>query len=396
MFKKRIPLLITASFSLLVTLTFNMLLQSRFREVGASIFVISLISTVTGGVSTVSGAIWGSISDEHKHRKPLLLLSVTLTAFSFLLFLTTDNQFWLLGFVGVLAMFKQGLQPISMALATEYATGDIKTVSRELAFLNTSYSVGMFVGKIILAYFLVDNNPRAAIVAFCILAWVPVISGIFIREGNKNFQKEKSERFLHRLFPIASDWTPLKKNGLWSVYIGSFLRQFGISGTMSAILIFMTENLALSVSLGVLLSSFNPLLQMFSHLLSGKFISRIGPKLSMTFGILLSSMTPICFFFANGPVLMACGYVCLGLAYGAFINGASTFISLNCPGERKAEFMGMLASVRSFGAMLGPVVCGIIANYSFDMMFISMNAIMILAGLLVLLKAREKKGEITV
>jgi len=389
MFKRRLPLLITAAFSVMVTFTFNMLLQSRFREVGASIFVISLISTVTGGFSTVSGAIWGSLSDEHRSRKPLLLLSVTLTACSFLLFLTTENQFCMLAFVGILAMFKQGIQPISMALATEYATGDIKTVSKELAFVNTSYSLGMFVGRLVLAFFLVEDNPRAAIIAFCILAWIPVISGLFVKDGNKTFQKKKSERLLHRLFPITSDWTPMKKNGLWSVYIGSFLRQFGMSGTTSAILIFMTEDLLLSTSVAVLLSSFNPLLQMFSHMLSGKFISRRGPKFSIVSGIFLSSLTPVCFFLADGVFFMIVGYICLGLAYGAFINGASTFISVNCPGERKAEFMGMLASIRSLGAMLGPVVCGIIANYSFNTMFLTMNAIMILAGILVLLKAKE-------
>jgi MFS family permease len=371
-----------------------MLLQSRFREVGASIFIISLISTITGASSTISGAVWGSISDEHKSRKPLLMLSIIFTALSFLLFLITDNQYWLLGFVGIVSLFKSGLQPISMALATEYAIGDIKSTAKEIAYLNTSYSLGMFIGRIALAYFLIGNGPREAIIAFCIISWIPVFFALFIKEGNRTVRKKKSENIFHRLLPIVSDWSPMKKNGLWSVYVGSFLRQFGISGAMAAILIFMTENLALSYSLAVLLSSFNPLFQMFSHLMSGKFISKKGPKFSMVSGILLSSMTPICFFFANGFLFMALGYLCLGIAYGAFINGASTVISLNCPEDRKAEFMGMLASIRSFGAMLGPVFGGIIANYSFDGMFITMNVIMISGALLVFLKFKEKKAEI--
>lgn len=387
--KKRIALLITTTIGMMVTFTFNILLQSRFREVGASIFIISLISTVNGGMSTISGAVWGSISDEHKTRKPLLLLSIGLTAITFPLFLLSDNPLVLLVFLGILAFFKKGMQPISMALATEYADEDIRSNSRELALLNTSFSLGMFVGRIALAYFFLDNSPKQAIMIFCFISWIPLVSGIFIREGNRRTQKKKSKNILHRLFPIVSDYKPLKKNGLWAIYLGSFIRQFGISGTMAAILIFMTENLLLSYSLAVLMSSLNPMFQMISHLMSGKIITKTGPKKSMVGGILFSSMTPILFFFATDWRLMAAGYLSLGLAYGAFINGASTFISLNCPPERKAEFMGLLTSVRSLGAMIGPIFSGIIANYSFNSMFIMMNIIMVFAALMVLLYTKE-------
>src|SRR6056297_850310 len=387
--KKRLALLITTTMGMLVTFTFNILLQSRFREVGASLFVISLISTVNGGMSTLSAAVWGSISDEHQNRKPLLLVSIGLTAISFPLFLLSDNPLVLLIFLGILAFFKKGMQPISMALATEYADDDIRSNSRELALLNTSFSLGMFVGRIALAYFFIENSPKQAIMIFCFISWLPLITGLFIKEGNRRTKKEKSSNLLHRLFPIVSDYTPLKKNGLWAIYLGSFVRQFGISGTMAAILIFMTENLMLSYSVAVLLSSLNPMFQMISHLLSGSIIAKNGPKKSMVGGILFSSLTPILFFFASDWRLMAAGYLTLGLAYGAFINGASTFISLNCPLERKAEFMGLLTSVRSLGAMVGPVFSGIIANYSFDMMFIIMNIIMVFAAMMVLFNTTE-------
>ncbi len=387
--RKRMALLITTTIGMLVTFTFNILLQSRFREVGASIFVISLISTVNGGMSTLSGAVWGSISDEHQNRKPLLLLSIGLTAISFPLFLLSDNPLVLLVFLGISAFFKKGMQPISMALATEYADDDIRSNSRELALLNTSFSLGMFVGRIALAYFFIENSPKQAIMIFCFISWLPLITGLFIKEGNRRTKKEKSSNLLHRLFPIVSDYTPLKKNGLWAIYLGSFVRQFGISGTMAAILIFMTENLTLSYSVAVLLSSLNPMFQMISHLLSGRIIAKNGPKKSMVGGILFSSLTPILFFFASDWRLMAAGYLSLGLAYGAFINGASTFISLNCPLERKAEFMGLLTSVRSLGAMVGPVFSGIIANYSFNSMFVVMNIIMVFAAMMVLFNTKE-------
>jgi MFS family permease len=51
--------------------------------------------------------------------------------------------------------------------------------------------------------------------------------------------------------------------------------------------------------------------------------------------------------------------------------------------------MGLLTSMRSLGAMIGPVFSGIIANYSFDWMFIIMNIIMVFAAMMVLLNTKE-------
>src|SRR6056297_1255007 len=117
--RKRFPLLITSSLRIMVAFTFGMLLQSRFNDVGASVLVISLISTINGGVSSVASAVWGAISDEKEKRRGMLTLVVALAACVYPLFAVTDNQVILLMFVALLAFFKMGYPPISMALSSE-------------------------------------------------------------------------------------------------------------------------------------------------------------------------------------------------------------------------------------------------------------------------------------
>jgi len=375
----------------MVAFTFGMLLQSRFNDVGASVLVISLISTINGGVSSVASAVWGAISDEKEKRRGMLTLVVALAACVYPLFAVTDNQVILLMFVALLAFFKMGYPPISMALSSEYSEGEIKSTSRELSFLNTANSIGMLIGRVSLSIFFLFNTSKTAIILFSIIAWGPVITSLFIKEGNRVYKKKKKTTFIKRIFPIASDFSPLKKNGLWAIYLGSFLRQFGINGTMAAILVFMTDDLLLSYSLAVLLSSLNPFMQMFSHILSGKFIGRVGSKISTISGISISSLAPLSFLFADNWMMMAVGYLFLGLGFGAFINGASTFISINGPSERRAEFMGLLTSMRAFGAMLGPVVSGLIANQSFRYMFVFMVVVMLSGAMTVFFFSHEKR-----
>jgi len=212
-----------------------------------------------------------------------------------------------------------------------------------------------------------------------------------IKEGSRQRKvKSANSGFFGRFFPLLKNPAPLRENGLWAIYAGSFFRQMAVSGSLSVILIYLTENVGLSAFVAVILSSMNPFTQIFSHLFSGKVIRILGPKKSASCGIFLTAALPLLFAFADSWVLIAVGYIFLGSAFGAFFNGVSTFISVNTPPERRAEFLGFLSSIRAFGSMLGPIVAGIAALLSFRVMYFSMGLILVLSGFIVVLFAKEK------
>lgn len=178
------------------------------------------------------------------------------------------------------------------------------------------------------------------------------------------------------------------------MYVGSFIRQFAIAGVTSIIIIYMTERIGLLASLAAIISGLNPLFQTFSHNFSRPIIRKIGSRKCSILGIGLTALTPLFFAFSWNWILLAVGYISLGLTFGLFINGAGTFISMSAPQERRGEFLGLLRTARSMGIMLGPVTAGIIAQFSYRAMFLTMGISLIISAALVLVFTSETKEAI--
>jgi len=392
--KRRIPLLITALLRFTAVLSFGMLLQLRLRELGASVFIISLLTTVRGGIMTFGSPIWGALADERQYRKSLLIFLVVFPGFLYILYAFLQVPYHFIILAGAIAFFSSGFRPVILAVSTVGAGNSVSKSSREISFINAASSLGMFLGRVLVSLLLIILSVQNTLLFFGLLVFAATIPALMIRESKRTNIRERYGNLLHRIFPITVDPTPLKQNGLWAVYLGSFMRQLGIAGIMSLIAIFMTESVGLSKSFAVLLSGINPALQFFSHLLFGKLISTIGPKASTVIGIFLSSMTAIFLFLASGWIMIALAYGCLGLAFGAFINGASTFITLNSPDERRAEFLGLLRSSRSLGFMVGPITAGLIAEITFTGMFAFMAFVMAISGLIVVIFSKEDRSNV--
>jgi len=93
---------------------------------------------------------------------------------------------------------------------------------------------------------------------------------------------------------------------------------------------------------------------------------------------------------AGNWITVSLAYLSLGFAYGAFINGAATFVAINAPRERRTEFQGLLRSFRAFGLMFGPITAGFIAEYSYLAMFLFLAVVMAASGLLFFVFGKEK------
>ncbi|MFW6119763.1 MAG: MFS transporter [Petrotogales bacterium] len=392
--KRRLPLLITALLRFTAVLSFGMLLQLRLRELGASVFIISLLTTVRGGVMTFGSPIWGALADEKQYRKSLLIFLVSFPGLLYLLYAFLQVPYHFILIAGAIAFFSSGFRPVVLAVSTVSVGNSVSKSSREISFINAASSLGMFLGRMLVSLLLIILSVQNTLLLFALLVFAAAAPSLRIKETKRTDVRDRYGNLLHRIFPITVDPTPLKQNGLWAVYLGSFMRQLGIAGIMSIIAIYMTESVGLSESLAVLLSGINPALQFFSHLLFGRLISHIGPKISTVIGIFLSTMTAVFLSLANGWIMIALAYGCLGLAFGAFINGASTFITLNSPNERRAEFLGLLRSSRSMGFMVGPITAGLIAESTFTGMFAFMATVMAISGLIVVIFSKEDRSHV--
>ncbi|MDD3459946.1 MULTISPECIES: MFS transporter [unclassified Mesotoga] len=388
MFNKRLPLLLTSLIVFFVMFGFGLLLQLKLRELGASLLMVGLLTTVRGAVETLGSPAWGAISDSLKRRKPLMIVLVLTSALLYFAYSVIEIPLVFILFSALIAFFTAGFEPIAMALSTEHSRDSVRNTSRELSILNTANSMGMLSGRLLLSMLLVFFTVTQTINWYATIAFLAVIPALFLRDQEHTVARRKG--FLNRLFPLKQDSSPLWENGLWAVYVGTFLRQLGTAGATSIIAIFMTERIGLSASATAIITSINPFMQIFSHIFFGRVMYRIGPRKSTLIGIGLTIFTMLFFAMAQSWVLIALGYFSLGIAFGAFINGAGTMISLSSPPERRAEFLGLLRSARAIGFMVGPLLAGTVAEYSYFVMFIMMASLIAAGGLIVIVFTKDR------
>jgi len=367
---------------------FGLLLQLKLRELGASLLMVGLLTTVRGAVETLGSPAWGAISDSLKRRKPLMIVLVLTSALLYFAYSVIEIPLVFILFSALIAFFTAGFEPIAMALSTEHSRDSVRNTSRELSILNTANSMGMLSGRLLLSLLLVFFTVTQTINWYATIAFLAVIPALFLRDQEHTVARRKG--FLNRLFPLKQDSSPLWENGLWAVYVGTFLRQLGTAGATSIIAIFMTERIGLSASATAIITSVNPFMQIFSHIFFGRVMYRIGPRKSTLIGIGLTIFTMLFFAMAQSWVLIALGYFSLGIAFGAFINGAGTMISLSSPPERRAEFLGLLRSARAIGFMVGPLLAGTVAEYSYFVMFIMMASLIAAGGLIVIVFTKDR------
>ena len=388
MFNKRLPLLLTSLIVFFVMFGFGLLLQLKLRELGASLLMVGLLTTVRGAVEILGSPAWGAISDSLKRRKPLMIVLVLTSALLYFAYSVIEIPLVFILFSALIAFFTAGFEPIAMALSTEHSRDSVRNTSRELSILNTANSMGMLSGRLLLSMLLVFFTVTQTINWYATIAFLAVIPALFLRDQEHTVARRKG--FLNRLFPLKQDSSPLWENGLWAVYVGTFLRQLGTAGATSIIAIFMTERIGLSASATAIITSVNPFMQIFSHIFFGRVMYRIGPRKSTLIGIGLTIFTMLFFAMAQSWVLIALGYFSLGIAFGAFINGAGTMISLSSPPERRAEFLGLLRSARAIGFMVGPLLAGTVAEYSYFVMFIMMASLIAAGGLIVIVFTKDR------
>jgi len=388
LFNKRLPLLLTSLIVFFVMFGFGLLLQLKLRELGASLLMVGLLTTVRGAVETLGSPAWGAISDSLKRRKPLMIVLVLTSALLYFAYSVIEIPLVFILFSALIAFFTAGFEPIAMALSTEHSRDSVRNTSRELSILNTANSMGMLSGRLLLSMLLVFFTVTQTINWYATIAFLAVIPALFLRDQEHTVARRKG--FLNRLFPLKQDSSPLWENGLWAVYVGTFLRQLGTAGATSIIAIFMTERIGLSASATAIITSINPFMQIFSHIFFGRVMYRIGPRKSTLIGIGLTIFTMLFFAMAQSWVLIALGYFSLGIAFGAFINGAGTMISLSSPPERRAEFLGLLRSARAIGFMVGPLLAGTVAEYSYFVMFIMMASLIAAGGLIVIVFTKDR------
>ena len=379
---RRLPLLTAATLQFTSRIGMGLLLQFRMRELGAPLFLVSLVSSIRGGTSSLMSPVWGSISDKKRKRKLFLILSSVGTALSISLYLVSSSPLSILFVAALVAVFSSGFNPVAMALSTEYSRKK-NSQARELSFLNSSNSLGMLIGRLLVGALLVYFSVKESMFFLVALAWIAVFPVLFVRESEDSGEVRRKKR---KLEDVKSTLT---KNGLWAVYLSAFIRQFGISGIMSLAAIYLNEKIGIKKSSVGFISAVNPIVQTPSHIFFGRIVDRVGSKFLAASGIALTAVAALIFLFGKSILDVSLAYATLGFAFGAFMNGTAMFITKSTERWQRAGALGFLSTSRQLGAMIGPIVAGVLASFSYNLLFLTMALIMIAGSVILMVFSKE-------
>ncbi|MFN4190114.1 MAG: MFS transporter [Pseudothermotoga sp.] len=371
-------LVFASFFKSMTVMNYDMLLQFRMRELSSSLFSIGLLSTITSAVGSFSSPFWGALSDEFKSRKKTLLLPLIIASFilPFYSLSLKPYHFFLVGII--FTFFSSVFEPICTAIMIESSHTKANIA---VSILNAANSLGMGLGRIIIWPLL---NVISVVWTMNIMYFVSllVVFFSFFAPDVEHKRYEIVRTNLQRIFSAIASKRILKRNNLWAMYLGSFLRQLGIGGTFALIGVYLTETVGLSKAQSVLLASANPFMQVPSHILFGWLVGKFQAKTIAASGMFLSGLGAMLFAVSGDYLIVFLAYAISGLGFGAFINGATNFVSQNVPENRRAEFLGLLTSARSFGSLFGPLIAGLLSEISFVLMFTVMAVIMLFGSLL--------------
>lgn len=368
--EKRTPLLIANILRFLSLMALGTLLQFYMRDIGTSLFLIGLFSSIQGAITTFFSPIWGSISDILPKKKIALAFSLVLGGIAVIFYYFTNNTFEIY-LVGIFfTFFICGFEPIAMALSANTSLIRKTSTSRELSIFNMSNSIGVLIGTVLLSSLLTIAPPKKLFLLMGAILISAVIPVLMIKEKEELSQyRRKTKGFLETFLPILKDPEPLKQNGMWALYIATILRQSSTAVIMSLGAIFVRDVVGLSESLTVIISGVNPLVQIPAIYLFGRLAERIHPKFITIIGMSLSVLNLILLGSARNYVLVVLAYLTLGISYAAFITGSTSYVSIYSPINRRGEMLGFLSSARALGGILGPLLAGVISMLSFRAAF---------------------------
>ncbi|MDY6771005.1 MAG: MFS transporter [Candidatus Nanohaloarchaea archaeon] len=366
-------------------------LQRYLGAHGAGQFAISLLETVWWAAILLFAPVWGAISDITGKRKPLLALSIGLTALTLPLFGYLESTAAILGLKFVMGVFSAGFPPIALALASEY--GDQAHRGRNMSIFNASKSIGFIAGRLIAGALLTVLLFSQTFWALGAVGLVGLIASFFLEgdgDGTKNLDWQTLRTNIRkRLIPSRSDGV-FADHGLIYLFTGIAVRKAGTLGIFSLIVVYLTQAKGISDLVMGLLLALNPATQTIFMLVFGNITDRIGRKKVFSLGFLLSIPVPLIFAYAAGPLGLAAGFILLGFSFSALASGSTAFIGDVAPDYRQAELLGFRKTAQGVAGIVGSLTAGIMASVlGYRGMLFAMAGLMALGSMIAILGTTE-------
>lgn len=374
------------------------LLPTYAKDLGASPFMIGLIAAIFSIMQFIFSPLWGKLSDKIG-RRPVMLISIFVTALSYLIFSQSDTI--------LLLIFARGLSGIgsaNIAAAQAYITDvtDSKSRSGAMGMIGAAFGVGFIIGPLVGG--LLKHNygiEMVGYVASALIFFDFILAIFFLPESNKQAKKfnlgmfsgksaasssanGSSSSFLKEKITEYVDGLKLtfSSKPLALLMIANYIFTFAIVNMQVASILLWKEYFGASdQEIGYIFAYVG----FFSVIVQGGLIRQLIRKLGehklflwghiFTFaGVFFVPFIPQDTLFSYGLLILLC--FAIGTSLVAPIN--LSMISLYSYKQKQGQILGLSQSVNSFARIMGPFSGSILYGMNF-------HAPYIVAGLLTII-----------
>lgn len=309
-----------------------------------------------------SSPFWGRLSDRHG-RRPILLITTTGTALSYLLWIFAGS-FWVL----VVSRLIGGIMSGNLAVATASVADltESRKRARGMALIGVAFGLGFILGPALgglgsLVDLGVDPQSTAtfgltpfsfpallaAVLAVINILWVWRAFPETLNEAHKRENRDQPSRLIRLGSGIPDVRRALK------VYFLFILAFAGMEFTLTFLalerLLYEPRDMALLfLFIGLVLAlTQGGLVRRYGH--------RFGERNFTTLGLLAGALSLVCLAVSDGTGLFYTGLFLLGFGVGCASPSLSALVSLYAPASRQGSELGAFRSVGSLGRAIGPL-----------------------------------------
>ncbi|WP_456420647.1 MFS transporter [Thermococcus sp.] len=371
---KRRNVLILAVAMFIANVAFGMAfpyLSVYMKVLGASMFMVGLLSVAFNLTSTVFQYPFGWLSDSTGNRKGFIAFGVASIGIFYTAMAFVSSPSGVLILRTLQGIFGSAMTPAHSALISELSTRAGSIFGLFNSIENAGFMVGNFLGSVIVSYL----GIRKLFVLSSFLLFISAGIVLFIREhpaGRRPFLgiilvREGRESW--RATVKSSAFKRLMRGYLGLFYVTVFLVMVASGQFYSVSSVYFRETFG-EWSVGVIFGIESLAAALTGYFL-GKLIDRHGAKRFYLIAIAGYGLAFLLYAFVKNVWLVFGVAFLSGLKWVMTINSTSAYVAQNVKASERAQGMGLLNAMMSLGWVVGPLLGGYLSGISFTLNFVS-------------------------
>lgn len=306
----------------------------------------------------------GRLSDKYG-RRPLLILSLSGTALSFIMMALAPNALFLF-LARALDGITSGNIPVASAVISDTTTA--KERARGFGIIGASFGFGIIFGPAIAALTIGISAALPFLIAAVITIIAVLLTTFFLPETNKNIGKVQQKGPLIDIVKLVKSVTD-ETVGL--TLLLSFIYSFAFSLFIyawqpAAVKVFHLSIPQISLAFALL-----GLVGLISQIaIMPRFVALFGDRKSLIFAFFGLTIAFATFFMIDSFQALLMTAILLGFSNSFITPLIQTLLSKSTDETSQGSILGLYQSYFSIGQILGPIAGGIVAMYSLTLPFL--------------------------